>query len=82
MDEVADRLGRDPAVAEQVIDARVDRDHAVEDARLRVDVELDQDRGLGVASGMILSLMGGQPQLVAGSPSERAPIDPRSSPGR
>ena len=38
-------LGRDAAVAEQLLDAGIDGDDAVEDARLRVGVELDEDRG-------------------------------------
>ena len=35
------------AVAEEVGDPGVDRHHAVEDARLRVDIELEEDRRLG-----------------------------------
>jgi hypothetical protein len=51
VDEVPDRGRCDSAVAEELRHARVDRDDAVEDARLGVDVELDQDRGLGGVIG-------------------------------
>ena len=62
VDQVADRLGPDPAVAEQVVDPRVDRHHAVEDARLGVGVELDQDRGLGgVGHDRLVGVASGRP---------------------
>ncbi len=51
VDEVSDRLGLDPPVAEQVIDPRIHGHHAIEDARLRVGIELDQDGGPGVSLG-------------------------------
>ena len=38
--------GRTPAVAEDLVRAGVDRHNAVEDAGLRIAVELDQDGGL------------------------------------
>jgi hypothetical protein len=47
VDEVADGRRGHAAVAKQVRHARIDRDDAIEDARLRVDVELEQDRGFG-----------------------------------
>ena len=43
VDQVANGRRRHSAVAEKVIDARIDRNHGVEDAGLRVDVELNQD---------------------------------------
>ena len=49
MDQVAHRRGGHSPVPEQVVDAGIDRNHAVKDAGLRVDVELNQDLrpGLG-----------------------------------
>src|SRR5262249_21071017 len=37
------RLGRDAAIAEDLVDVRIDRHHAVEHAGLRIRIELDQD---------------------------------------
>ena len=46
VDQVANDFRRHAAVAEKMVDARVDGHDAVEDAGLRVGVELDQDRRL------------------------------------
>jgi hypothetical protein len=40
-------LGRYAAVAKELVDLRVDGDHAVEHARLRIRIELNQDARLG-----------------------------------
>ena len=43
VNQVADVLRRHAAVAEQMLDTRIDGHNAVEDAGLRIGVELDQD---------------------------------------
>ena len=53
VDQLADVLGRDAAVSEQVVDPGIDGDDGVEDAGLRVGVELEEDRGLHRACGSL-----------------------------
>jgi hypothetical protein len=46
MDEAANLVKGDAAVAEDLVDARIDGDDAIERARMRVAVELDEDGAL------------------------------------
>jgi hypothetical protein len=52
LDEVADLLRRDAAVGEDVFGPRVHGHDAVEDARLRVGVELEEDGRLVAHDGL------------------------------
>ena len=46
VDHAAHLLGLDRAVAEDLVYSRVNRHHAVKDARLRIGIDLDEDFAL------------------------------------
>src|SRR5690349_18789067 len=54
MNQVAGGFGGDRTVAEEVIDAGIHGDHAVEHARLRVDIELHEDFRFGLRRGGLI----------------------------